>query len=82
LRTKRDRIRNQTIRMGLGVAPFKEMTESAQLRWFGHVMRMEDENTPPPPKNCPASYTGKETRRKAPADLGRRYTEDFEVKRN
>ena len=46
LKTKRDRIRNQTIRMGLRVAAFKEMTESALLRWYGHAMRMGDENTP------------------------------------
>ena len=27
----------------LGVIPFKEVTELAQLKWFGHVVRMGDE---------------------------------------
>jgi hypothetical protein len=31
-KTKRVRIRNQAVRMGLGIIPPKEMTELAQLR--------------------------------------------------
>jgi hypothetical protein len=45
-KTKRDRIRNQIIRTGLWKIPFKEMTELAQLRWFGHVLRIRVRNIP------------------------------------
>jgi hypothetical protein len=31
---------NRTKRMGIGIFPHKEMREIAQLRWFGHVVRM------------------------------------------
>lgn len=31
------------ILMRLGIIPFKEVTELAQLKWFGHVVRMGDE---------------------------------------
>jgi hypothetical protein len=41
-KTKRDMIRNQTVRMGLGIIPLKEIIELAQLRWFGHVVRIGD----------------------------------------
>jgi len=37
--TNRDRISNQTMKMGLGVIPTKEMTELVHFRWFGHVVR-------------------------------------------
>jgi hypothetical protein len=39
-KTKRDRIRNQTIRIGLQITPFKEKKELAQRRWFGHTLKM------------------------------------------
>jgi hypothetical protein len=45
-KTKRDTIRNQTLKMGLGIIPLKEMIELAQLRWFEHVVRMRDERYP------------------------------------
>jgi hypothetical protein len=41
-KTKRDKIRNQIITLRLGITSLREMVESAQLRWFGHV-RLEDE---------------------------------------
>jgi hypothetical protein len=37
-KTKRDR--KQTIRMRLGIIPLKEITQLAQQRWFGQVVRM------------------------------------------
>jgi len=33
----RDKTRNQTRRMGLGIIPLKQITELAWLRWYGHV---------------------------------------------
>jgi hypothetical protein len=42
-KTKRDKNMNQTIRMGLGIIHFKETITFAQLRWFWHVVIMEDE---------------------------------------
>jgi len=29
--------------MGLGISPNKGMTELAELRWFGYIVRMGDE---------------------------------------
>jgi len=37
--TNRERIRNQAIKIGLGIIPIKQMTELVQFRWFGHVVR-------------------------------------------
>lgn len=37
--TTRDRIRNQAMKMGLGIILIKEMNEFVQFRWFGHVVR-------------------------------------------
>jgi hypothetical protein len=71
--TNRNRIRNQAMKMGLGVIPIIEMTELVQFRWFGRVIR------------CPKmawQKTGEETPTKTPTDLGRRNEKDFEGKRN
>jgi len=40
--SKRDKIRDQTIRLGLGIITLKEMTELAQLRRSGQVTRTVD----------------------------------------
>jgi len=37
--TNRERIRNQAIKVGLGIIPIKQMTELVQFRWVGHVVR-------------------------------------------
>jgi hypothetical protein len=71
---KRDRIRNQTIRMGLGISLLKEMIKLAQLRWFGQVVSMGNETPKCPGKPEYTRRGPKET----PTGLGRRDTEDFE----
>jgi len=40
-KTKRDRIRNQTIKMELFIITLKEVIELEQLRWFRRVVRSE-----------------------------------------
>lgn len=40
--TRRDRIRNDTIREQLKVQPVAKWIENCQLRWYGHLKRMED----------------------------------------
>src|SRR5678815_4452599 len=40
--TLKDRVRSEAIREELGVRPIIECIERNQLRWFGHVQRMED----------------------------------------
>ena len=37
----RDRVRSSAIREGLGVEPLLLCVERSQLRWFGHLMRMQ-----------------------------------------
>lgn len=45
-KTEGDMISNQTVRMGLGIILHKQIIELAQLRWFGHVVRMGVERYP------------------------------------
>lgn len=45
-KTRRDRVRNQTIRESLNVEPLLDWVQRAQLKWFGHVMRMDDARYP------------------------------------
>ncbi|VDO83209.1 unnamed protein product [Heligmosomoides polygyrus] len=41
--TRLDRIRNDTIRQRFGVAPIAEKLREARLRWYGHVLRSNDD---------------------------------------
>ena len=41
-KARRDGIRNKIIRETVGVQPIQEFVERSQLRWYGHVSRMED----------------------------------------
>ena len=45
-KTKKERIRNQTISMEFGIIPLKKMIKLAQYRWFGNVVQMGDERYP------------------------------------
>ena len=44
--TRRDRIRNNVIRKELGVESILKIIEKGQLRWFGHMKRMEQNRYP------------------------------------
>ena len=44
--TRMDRVRNTDIRMELGVESVVEVVQRGQLRWYGHVMRMEEHRYP------------------------------------
>ena len=44
--TRRDRMRNANIRDELGVESIITFVEAAQLRWYGHMKRMEEYRTP------------------------------------
>ena len=42
--TRRDKVRSVSIRRELGVNDIKEKVREIRLRWYGHVMRMKDDN--------------------------------------
>ena len=44
--TRLDRIRNENIRNELGVEEILKVVERGQLRWYGHVKRMEEDRYP------------------------------------
>jgi hypothetical protein len=45
-KTKRDRVRGERIREQVGQESVRRVLEERQLRWFGHVYRMERERKP------------------------------------
>ena len=45
-KTRRDRIRNETIKNTLQIRPVKETMERNKLKWLGHVKRMGLERLP------------------------------------
>ena len=44
--TRKDKIRNTSIRADLNATPLLEEIERIKLRWYGHVMRMTEEKKP------------------------------------
>lgn len=42
-KTRRDRIRNEVFRRDLGIIPVEESIKQSQLRWLGHITRIEEE---------------------------------------
>ncbi|VDP41397.1 unnamed protein product [Heligmosomoides polygyrus] len=42
--TRMDRIRNETIRQKIGVAPIADKMRQACLRWYGHVLREKEDS--------------------------------------
>ena len=44
--TRRDRLRNDDIRERLGIEAITTNVEKGQLRWFGHLHRMEEDRIP------------------------------------
>ena len=45
-KTRRDRIRHERIRDGLKQKSVDEILQKRQLKWFGHVVRMDERRTP------------------------------------
>lgn len=45
-KTRRDCVRNERIRQELEIIPLKELLETRQLKWYGHVVRMDDHRDP------------------------------------
>ena len=45
-KTRRDRIRNERIREALEQKSVDEILQKRQLKWFGHVVRMEARRKP------------------------------------
>jgi hypothetical protein len=59
-KTRRDRIRNKIVLETVGVQPIKEYVERLQLRWYGHVNRMDDKRIVK--RVCERRETGKRPR--------------------
>jgi hypothetical protein len=59
-KTRRDRIRNEIIRETVGVQPIQEYVERSQLRWYGHINRMDDKRIVK--RVCEAREIGKKPR--------------------
>ncbi|PSN46627.1 hypothetical protein C0J52_16829 [Blattella germanica] len=45
-KTRRDRIRNDRIRESLKQESVEQKLEKRQLKWFGHVVRMDERRKP------------------------------------
>ena len=86
--TRKDRIRNTTIRAELQVPPLLEEIERNRLRWYGHVMRMDDNKKPKrylmwkPEGKRPAGRPRKRWIEGVEVALGNRETSAQEVKTN
>ncbi len=42
--TRWDQVKNEDVRQTMGVAPIMEKMRYARLRWYGHVVRSEEES--------------------------------------
>jgi hypothetical protein len=42
-KSRRDRVRNERVRERIGVCPVQKKIEKSQLRWLGHLERMDDQ---------------------------------------
>lgn len=67
--TRRDRLSNDDIRNELNIESILEFVERNQLRWYGHVMRMEEER-------YPAKYYQWQPREKRPVGRPRKRWRD------
>ena len=43
--TRRDRVRNEVVRQELKVDPILKKVHKQQFKWFGHLMRMNKQQT-------------------------------------
>nr|XP_014272741.1 uncharacterized protein LOC106678629 [Halyomorpha halys] len=59
-RTRREHFRNTRIREEIGVKPLIGILEKRQLKWFGHIYRMDEDRVPR--KFFKAKLTGKRPR--------------------
>jgi hypothetical protein len=59
-KTRRDRIRKKIIRETVGVQPIQEYAERSQLRWYGHINRINDKKIVK--RVCEAREAGKRPR--------------------
>ena len=44
--TRQDRIRNEKMRNRLKIEKLQDVLDDNRIRWFGHVMRMQDATLP------------------------------------
>ena len=44
--TRMDKLRNENIRKELGILNIEDFIEQGQLRWYGHIKRMDENRLP------------------------------------
>ena len=69
--TKWDKIRNETIRQALNVESILTIIERTQLRWYGHVLRMEDS------RDIKRMYNWKPTQKRPPGRPRKRWEDQI-----
>ena len=68
---KWDKIRNETIRQALNVESILTIIERTQLRWYGHVLRMEDS------RDTKRMYSWKPTQKRPPGRPRKRWEDQI-----